>query len=82
MKGAKKISNNKLLLYCISICYIAVVIGATFLNRGNNYSITNLHLFSSYRQAYNTMQISLFRNIILNIFLFTPLRISITILLK
>ncbi len=73
MKGTKTISKPKFILYGISICYIVVVIGATFLNRGLNYGIVNLHLFSSYRQAYNQMQISLFRNIVLNILLFVPL---------
>lgn len=73
MKGTKTISKSKFVLYGISIAYIIVVIGATFLSRGNGYGTINLHLFSSYRQAYNQMQISLFRNIILNILLFVPL---------
>ena len=73
MKGTKTISKPKLVLYGISICYILVVKGATFLNRGAGYGTINLHLFSSYKQAYNQMQISLFRNIILNILLFVPL---------
>ena len=78
MKGTKAISKPKFVLYGISICYIVVVIGATFLNRSVNYGTINLHLFSSYRQAYNQMQISLFRNIILNILLFVPLGFLLT----
>lgn len=73
MKGKRTINKSKLFLYCISICYMFVVIGATFLSRGINYGTINLHLLSSYRQAYNCMQISLFRNIVLNILLFVPL---------
>ena len=73
MKGTKTISKSKFVLYGTSIVYIVVVIGATFLSRSNGYGTINLHLFSSYRQAYNQMQISLFRNIILNILLFVPL---------
>ena len=46
MKGTKTITKTKLVLYGISICYIVVVIGATFLNRGVNYGTINLHLFS------------------------------------
>lgn len=73
LNGTKKISKSKMFLYGISICYGIVVLGAVFLNRGNIYGVMNLHLFSSYREAYNEMQISLFRNIILNILLFMPL---------
>lgn len=72
MKGTKTINKNKLILYGISICYAVIVLGAVFLSRGDNYGNINLHLFSSYKEAYNKMQISLFRNIILNILLFVP----------
>lgn len=73
MKGKKNISKRKLALYSISICYIIIVLGAVFLNRTSLYGDMNLHLFSSYKEAYNKMEISLFRNIVLNILLFVPL---------
>lgn len=73
LKGEKTINKNKLILYGITICYAVIVLGAVFLSRSNNYGNINLHLFSSYKEAYNKMQISLFRNIILNILLFIPL---------
>ena len=73
MKGKKTIKRGKLILYGVSICYVAVVFGAVFLNRGNIYKAANLHIFSSYREAFNKMDIVSFRNIILNILLFIPL---------
>ena len=73
IKGKKKISKKKILLYGISICYFAVVFGAVFLNRVAVYKEINLHLLSSYLEAYHNMSPSLIRNIILNILLFVPL---------
>lgn len=55
MNGNKKIQKKKLLLYSISVCYFAVVFGAVFLSRGNVYKEVNLHLFSSYLEAYHNM---------------------------
>jgi len=70
--GNKKIKSNKIILYGISICYLTVIFGAVFLNRSNVYGIINIHLFSSYIEAYHMMSSTLFRNIILNILLFVP----------
>ena len=72
MKGKKNIEIKKLILYGISIGYIIVVLGATFMNRGQVYKTINLNLFSSYKEAYNLMKLSLFRNLILNMLLFFP----------
>ena len=81
MKGTKTIKKGKLLLYALSIGYIVIIIGATFLSRTQD-SITynegfHFSLFSSYREAYhnidaNWMKDTLFRNLILNIMLFIP----------
>lgn len=74
LKGKKIISRKNMLLYGISICYAIIVFGAVFLSRGGGYyGVANFHLFNSYREAYHKMEISLFRNIILNILLFMPL---------
>lgn len=73
MKGTKTLNKRKMFLYAISICYATIVLGAVFLNRNGLYGVSNLHLFSSYKEAYHKMEISLFRNIILNILLFVPL---------
>lgn len=74
---------KKLFLYGVSACYAAVVISVVFLNRDlGTYDKVNLHLFSSYREAYLKMRIPLLdnmannivlRNILLNILLFVPL---------
>jgi len=82
MNGKKKIQKKKLLLYGISICYFAVVFGAVFLSRGNVYKEINLHLFSSYLEAYHNMSPSLIRNIILNILLFVPLGVFLPLYTK
>lgn len=72
MKGTKNLSKGKFALYGISICYLAVVFGAVFLSRGSMYGIANLHLFSSYKEGYHEMDMSLLRNNALNIMLFIP----------
>ena len=73
MKGTKNIEKKRLILYGISIVYAVILLGAVFLNRSGLYGNINLKLFSSYKEAYNTMQMYLFRNIVLNILLFVPL---------
>ncbi len=73
MKGTKNFEKKRLILYGISIVYAVILLGAVFLNRSGLYGNINLQLFSSYKEAYNTMQMSLFRNIVLNILLFVPL---------
>ncbi len=73
MKGTKIIKKGRMILYAITLCYAVIVLGAVFLNRGGVYGVLNLHLFSSYKEAYHKMEMSLFRNIILNILLFAPL---------
>ena len=82
MNGKKKIQKKKLLLYSISVCYFVVVFGAVFLSRENVYKEINLHLFSSYLEAYHNMSPSLIRNIILNILLFVPLGIFLPLYTK
>ena len=72
MKGTKTISKRKMVLYGITVLYVVVVLGAVFLNRGNIYGNANFDLFSSYKEAYHKMEISLFRNIVLNMLLFVP----------
>lgn len=73
LKGTKTISRKRMILYGITILYVVIVIGAVFLSRGNLYGKANLDLFSSYKEAYHKMEISLFRNIVLNMLLFVPL---------
>lgn len=81
LKGTKTIKKSHILLYSIFLCYVVVVIGATFLGRtpsdSNNVKM-NLNLFSSYVEAYHDIGVILLnnvllRNLILNIMLFIPL---------
>ena len=81
LKGTKTIKKSQILLYSVSICYVVIVIGATFLSRMQDSIIYNegfhFSLFSSYREAYhhidaNMIKDTLFRNLILNIMLFIP----------
>ena len=81
LKGTKRIKIKNILLCAVSICYIVIVIGATFLSRQpvETYKDTlNLNLFSSYVEAYHDIGVVLqnnilLRNLILNIMLFMPL---------
>lgn len=81
LKGTKTIKKSKIFLYSISLCYIVIVIGATFLGRTpsnlDNVKM-NLNLFSSYFEAYHDIGVVLLnnvllRNLVLNIMLFIPL---------
>lgn len=81
LNGTKSIKKRRVFLYAMSICYVVIVIGATFLSRDQSetYNDTmNLKLFSSYIEAYHDIGVILLnnvllRNLILNIMLFIPL---------
>ena len=81
LKGTKTIKKRQFLLYAISLCYIVIVIGATFLSRTPSETYNdkmNLNLFSSYIEAYHDIGVVLLnnvllRNLILNVILFIPL---------
>ena len=73
MKGTDKLNKFKFGLWSIFVIYIVVVLGATIGHRASAYGNINLHLFSSYKNAYNSFSIREWRNIILNILMFVPL---------
>ena len=81
LKGTKTIKKSQILLYSVSICYVVIVIGATFFSRTPSETYNdkmNLNLFSSYVEAYHDIGVVLLnnvllRNLILNIMLFIPL---------
>lgn len=81
LKGTKTIKKKQILLWAVSIFYVVIVIGATFLSRMPMETYNdklNLNLFSSYREAYHDIGVVLLnnvllRNLILNIILFIPL---------
>ena len=54
--------------------------GATLVDRVSGYESVNLHLFSSYKDAYNSFSIGEWRNLILNILMFVPIGILMPLL--
>ena len=82
MKGTDKLNKFKFGLWSIFVIYIVVVLGATIGHRTSAYGNINLHLFSSYKNAYNSFSIREWRNIILNILMFVPLGFMIPLLFK
>lgn len=72
-KGAKKIKLRRLCTYAVFVCYLVIVLGATMLDRGGFWTNNlQLHLFYSYREAWNDFSATEWRNIILNIIMFLP----------
>ena len=62
MKGTDKLNKFKFGLWSIFVIYIVVVLGATIGHRASAYGNINLHLFSSYKNAYNSFSIREWRN--------------------
>ncbi len=83
MKGTKRISGWRTVLWFAFILYIIVVLGATLGSRGGWYENSlNLHLFSSYKEAWNSFSAKEWRNLILNIAMFMPLGIFLPFLFR
>ncbi|MDR1135920.1 MAG: VanZ family protein [Clostridiales Family XIII bacterium] len=81
IKGEKKLSLWKLTLWAAFICYIVIIAGAVNLSRFSGlYSWTDLHPFSSYREAYFRFSATEWRDIILNIIMFMPLGFMLPLL--
>lgn len=83
LKGAKKINGKKALIWAIFLIYIIVVLGATLGMRSSNYGRSiELHLFYSYKDAWNSFSPAAWRNIILNIMMFVPMGIMLPLIFK
>ena len=82
MKGTKKLKLSKVGLWSIFLIYMIIVLGATIGHRNSGYESVNLHLFSSYKDAYNSFSLGEWRNIILNILMFAPIGFMMPLLLK
>ena len=73
MKGQKKLSLPKFLLYAMFICYIFMVFGVTLLSRfAYQTELFRLMPFYSYIEAWHQYKDASWRNIILNIFMLVP----------
>lgn len=77
----RKVSKNnketplwRVILALATIVYLVTVLGAVF-SRPNIYETVDLHLFSSYKEAWYNFSAASWRNIILNICMFVPLGI-------
>jgi len=73
LKGTKILNKKKLVLSLIFLGYLFIIAVAVFFNRYSGFKSMNLHLFASYRTAWNTFSTYEWRNIILNILLFVPM---------
>ncbi|NLM35434.1 MAG: VanZ family protein [Clostridiales bacterium] len=73
-KDSKKLSKRKFFVGALLLCYMVVVLGATMFSRPSfEISASSLHLFFSYKDAWNSFSKAAWRNIILNICMFIPL---------
>ncbi|MBO5082683.1 MAG: VanZ family protein [Lachnospiraceae bacterium] len=73
MKGQKKLSLPKFLLYAMFICYIFMVFGVTLLSRfAYQTELFRLMPLYSYIEAWHQYKDASWRNIILNIFMLVP----------
>ncbi len=82
MKGTKKLKASKVGLWSLFLIYMIVVLGATIGDRVSGYESVNLHLFSSYKDAYNNFSLGEWRNIILNILMFVPIGFMMPLIFK
>lgn len=81
--GKKKFTIKQIILGFAFAGYIIMVIGVTFLNRGAHFEGTvNLHLLSSYRDAWNGFTLMGWQQLILNILMFVPLGILLPLVHK
>ncbi len=83
LKGTKKLKMSKVALLSILFIYIVIVLGATIGDRMSTDSKSiSMHLFSSYKDAWNNFSPGAWRNIILNILMFVPLGILLPLIFK
>ncbi|WP_461204563.1 VanZ family protein [Clostridium sp. DL1XJH146] len=75
LKGKKRLTFRQVLPAMLLVGYIIMVLGVTCMSRGNGWSSINLHLFSSYKEAWNTFRLRSWQFIIFNIIMFVPLGI-------
>ena len=73
LKGRRVIGWRVFLWWGVFLCYLSVVLGATLLSRGYNYTNNNIQsLFYSYREAWINFSAAAWRNIILNFCMLIP----------
>lgn len=81
-KGKKKFPWWKALLILLMVGYLSVLIYATVLRSGGFHAEVNLHLFRSWREAWNNYSLKNWMNVILNIAMFVPFGMLLPLLVK
>ena len=82
-KGKKTVPSWKQTAWVVLICYLTVIAGAVFLDRGGRdhaQRILNAVLFTLFREAWHSFGAVVWRNFILNIAAFIPLGILLPLL--
>lgn len=83
MHGTKKIGVPKTIWLVVFVIYSVVLVGATFLSRGEYYGAAQIvPPFASYKEAWYQGKASNVRNIIINVLLFVPLGVLLPIGIK
>lgn len=78
--GKKRIGRKQAAAWIILCIYFIMVLGVTFFNRdGESGGGTNLHLFSSYRNAWNSFTLKNWQYVTLNIVMFVPLGVLLPV---
>lgn len=83
LRGKRNLSRKKLFIGGLFTCYIIMVLGVTFFNRGAYFERNfNFHLLSSYIEAWNNFGTRNWQFIIFNIVMFVPLGILLPLFHK
>lgn len=83
LKGMRRLSMWQLSLLFVFMLYVVTVCALTLLGRGSNFSgSVNLHLFSSYVEAWHHFSLRDWQYIYFNIAMFVPLGLMLPLLHK
>ena len=83
LKGTKKVKPVTLIAWGIFFVYVIVVLGATLgIRAGGMGTGINMHLFSSYKMAWNGGLTKECNNLVFNILMFVPLGVLLPLMLR
>lgn len=81
LNGKGNLPKRQFFVYALFACYIIMIIGVTFLNRGTNSETHfNFHFLSSYIEAWNIFSVRNWQFIIFNILMFVPFGILLPLI--
>ncbi|WP_130861339.1 VanZ family protein [Bacilliculturomica massiliensis] len=83
MKGRRELTAGRALLWFLFAGYLLMVLGLTLFSRGR-YSAggTNLHLFSSWREAWNSGRLTAWQFLTFNILMFVPMGVFLPLCIR